>query len=399
MKLFIIINLIKKMQKTRKFWAYDFSQQQEIKQEAFDNVKLKGRFYDDLSSLYYEFLGSPPHPSLKQLYGKEHTEPYVITFLNVLIDINTIKMLFYVIPNSKIITLKLSSNLLEFANFEFLINSVLNKPNNIFNFIYEWNSEFKYEGKLHSVNKNHPNYIKPLEEASGTPKINIKDNNQEIGEVIAKYQEFIVKLSLSPKIEALCLRGNFLGDENAKVFFENLKTNNSLKVLNFFKNNLTSESITVFCEMLIENKKLEEINLGGNSFTNEDLKSIKNCIGKIQLSPEDVEDYLKRQKEREAIVEKNKKLKAAKKPEDPVPPIEEVVQQGELYFIMKNTKLRTLNIMQNNFTEECYETVIQMLDLNPDLLLTVDNRIFSKNLRDKLNHPHSKYSNRIYLAK
>lgn len=387
------------MQKTKKFWAYDFSQQQEIKQEALEGAKLKGRFYDDLSSLYYEFLSSPPHPALKQPYGKEHTEPNVISFLNVLIDINTLKMLFHVIPNSKILTLKFSSNLLEFANFEFLINSVLNKPNNIYNFVYEWNSEFKYEGKLYSINKNHPNYLKPLEEIAGTPKSTQKDNNQEMREVIAKYEEYIVRLSTSPKFEALCLRGNFMGDENAKIFFENLKINSNLKVLNLFKNNLTSECIPVFCEMLAENKKLEEINLGGNSFTDEDLIAIKDCIGKIQLSPDDVENYHRRLKEREAIIEKNKKQKAAKKPEDPVPNIEEVVQQGDHYFIMKNTKLRTLNIMQNNFTEECFETVIQMLDLSQDLLLTIDNKIFSKNLRDKLNHPHSKYANRIYLAK
>lgn len=387
------------MQKTKKFWAYDYSQQLDIKQEALENSKLKGRFYDDLSSLYYEFLGSPPHPSLKQPYGKEHTEPNVITFLNVLIDINTMKMLFHVIPTSKIITLKLSSNLLEFANFEFLINSILNRPNNIFNFIYEWNSEFKFEGKLYSINKNHSNYVKPIEETSTTPKSISKETNQEIREVISKYEEYLVNLSTSPKIEALCLRGNFLGDENAKIFFENMKTNSNLKVLNLFKNNLTSECIPVFCEMLNENKKLEEINLGGNSFTNEDLIAIKNCIGKIQLSPDEIESYLRRQKERDAIIEKNKKQKAAKKPEDPVPSIEEVVQEGELFFIMKNTKLKTLNIMQNNFTEECFETVIQILELNPDLLLTIDNRIFSKNLRDKLNHPHSKYANRIYLAK
>jgi len=387
------------MQKTKKFWAYDFSQQQEIKQEALDSFKLKGRFYEDLSSLYYEFLGSPPHPALKQPYGKEHTEPIVITFLNVLVDINTLKMLFQVIPNSKIITLKFSSNLLEFANIEFLINSILNKQNNIFNLIYEWNSEIKHEGKLYSINKNNPNYIKKIiEENPGTPKDNKKDNS-EIRELIAKYEEYIVKLSTSPKIEALCLRGNFLGDENAKIFFENLKNNNNLKVLNLFKNNLSSECIPVFCEMLIENKKLEEINLGGNFFNNEDLIAIKDCIGKIQLSPDEVESYLRRQKEREAIIEKNKKQKAAKKPEDPVPSIEEVVQQGEFYFIMRNTKLKTLNIMQNCFTEECFETVIQLLDLNYDLLLTIDNKIFSKSLRDKLNHPHSKYSNRIYLAK
>jgi len=386
------------MQKSKKFWAYDFSQQQEIKQESLENAKLKGRFYDDLSSLYYEFLGSPPHPALKQPYGKEHTEPNAISFLNVLIDINTLRMLFHVIPNSKILTLKFSSNLLDFSNFEFLINSVLGKSNNIFNFIFEWNSEFKYEGKIYSINKNHPNFLKSLAETSNTPQNNTKDNS-EVREIISKYEEEIIRLSTSPKFEALCLRGNFLGDKNAKSLFENLKTNNTLKVLNVFKNNLTSDCIPIFCEMLNENKKLEEINIGGNYLTDEDLIMIKNCIGKIQLSQDEIENYLRRVKEREAIIEKNKKQKAAKKPEEPVPFVEEVVQQGDLYFIMKNTKLRTLNIMQNNFTEECFNVVISMLDLNPDLLLTIDNKIFSKNLRDKLNHPHSKYASRIYLAK
>lgn len=388
------------MQKSKKFWAYDFSQQQEIKNELLENAKLKGRFFDDLSSLYYEFLASPPHPALKQPYGKEHTEPNVITFLNVLIDINTLKLLFHVIPNSKVITLKLSSNLLEFANFEFLINSILNKPNNIYNLIYEWNSEFRYEGKTLSINRNHQSYINPAN-ALLSPKQNVKDpsNNSDLVEVIAKYEEYLIKLSTSPKIEALCLRGNFMGDENAKLLFENLKNNSCLKVLSLYKNSLTSQCIPPLCDMLEVNKKLEELNLGGNSLNDQDLSMIKNSIGKIQLTAEEIESYLKRAKEREAIIEKNKKLKAAKKPEEPVPIIEEVVQQGEQYFLMKNTKLKVLNLMQNNFSEQCFETVIAMLDLNQDLLLTIDNKIFSKNLRDKLNHPHSKYSNRIYLAK
>ncbi len=391
------------MQKTKKFWAYDFSQQQDIKQEYIESTKLKGRFYDDLSSLYYEFLGSPPHPALKQPYGKEHTEPTYISFLNILVDINSLRMLFHVLPNSKIISLKFSSNLLEFANFEFLINSVNNKPNNIFNFIYEWNSEFKYEGKIYTINKNHPNYIKPITVESVSSPKNIVNSNMnsisEIREVISKYEEYIIKLSLNPKIEALCLRGNYLGDEHSKLIFENLKANTTLRVLNLYKNNLTSDCINLFCEMLEINKKIEEINIGGNSFTDEDLIQIKNCLGKLKLTPNYMEDYSRRTREREAAIERNKRNKAAKKPEEPIPNIEDIVQEGDNFFIIKNTKLRTINLMQNNFTEECFETIINMLDLSQDLLITIDNKIFPKNLRDKLNHPHSKYANRIYLAK
>jgi len=383
------------MQKTKKFWAYEFSQQIDIKTDFLENTKLKGRFYDDISSLYYEFLGSPPHPSLKQPYGKEYTEPNIISFINVLIDINTLKLLFYVIPNSKIITLKFSSNLFDFNNFEFMINSLINKQNTVYNFIFEWNSEFKFEGKVYSINKKNPNSI-DLNSLPKSPKS--KTSGSDIKEIINRYEESIIKLTNSQKIEAICLRGNFLGDANIKHIFENLKNNQTLKILNLYKNDLTSECIPLFCEMLEVNRKLEEINIGGNNLKNEDLNMIRNSIGRIQLSGDELEDYQRRAKEKEAILDRNKKNKG-KKPDEPIPFVEEVTQIEDKFYIVRNMKVRTLNVMQNNFTEEVYETVINMLDISPDLLLTVDNKVFSKGIRERLNHPHSKYANRIYLAK
>jgi hypothetical protein len=380
------------MLKTKKFWAYEFSQQIEIRTDFLENTKLKGRFFDDISSLYYEFIGSPPHPSLKQPYGKEYSEPSIISFINVLIDINTLKLLFYVIPNSNIITLKFSSNLFEFNNFEYMINSLINKQINIHNFIFEWNSEFKYEGKIYSINKKHPNNI----DSSKSPKS--KNIFADIREIINRYEENIIKFTISNKIEALCLRGNFLGDSTIKQMLENLKNNQSLKTLNLFKNDMTSECIPLFCEMLGVNRRLEEINIGGNNLKNEDLLMIKNSIGRVQLTDDDLEDYQKRYKEKEAVLERNRKNKG-KKPDEPVPILEEVVEADNKFYLVRNLKLRSLNVMQNNFTEEIYEIVTGLLDISPDLLLTIDNKVFTKSVRERLNHPHSKYANRIYLAK
>ena len=140
------------------------------------------------------------------------------------------------------------------------------------------------------------------------------------------------------------------------------------------------------------------INIGGNNLKNEDLNMIRNSIGRIQLSGDELEDYQRRAKEKEAILDRNKKNKG-KKPDEPIPFVEEVTQIEDKFYIVRNMKVRTLNVMQNNFTEEVYETVINMLDISPDLLLTVDNKVFSKGIRERLNHPHSKYANRIYLAK
>ena len=66
--------------------------------------------------------------------------------------------------------LKLSSNNFEFNNFDFLINGLLHKNNNVFSFIFEWNSEFKHEGKQLSININSKNYIKD-------PNLNISTKN------------------------------------------------------------------------------------------------------------------------------------------------------------------------------------------------------------------------------
>ena len=77
------------------------------------------------------------------------------------------------------------------------------------------------------------------------------------------------------KLEIVCLRGNFLGDEVAKQIFEGMKKEeNFIRVLNLFKNNLTDECIKTFSEMILVNRNLEEINFGNNLLTDEAISEI-----------------------------------------------------------------------------------------------------------------------------
>ena len=361
-----------------KYWSYEICQNAEIKQEHLDGYKQKGRFYDD-AVYYYELMQITPHHCMKPILGKESVEPNVISFLNVLIDINTIKILFALLPNSKIVTLKFCSNNFEYKNLEELVNSIMTKNNNVYNLIFEWNYLIKNDERLLSITEDY---------------LSDDDNN-----IIHQSKMLISKLSTHDKLDSLCLRGNFLGDEAGKIIFDNLKNNHTLRILNLYKNNFTTQCIQKFCTMLEFNKKLEEINLGNNYFIDEDLELLRQYIGKIPLTNEEAEFLLKKMKERDEIMEKNKKLKSQKKAELAVPHIEEITLIDDKYYKVRNSTLRALNIMQNKFGENVFSLITSIIDNSEDLLITIDSKYFTKEEKEKLTDTRSSYAARLYLSK
>ena len=144
--------------------------------------------------------------------------------------------------------------------------------------------------------------------------------------------------------------------------------------------------------MLENNKRLEELNLGQNNFVDEDLEALKDYLGRTAIIGEALENHHKKLKDKEAIIEKNKKLKTAKKPEEPVPFVEELTLIGETYYIVKNCTLKGLNLMQNQLTENCFTPLTYILDGNPDIFITMDGKYFSKTQKDKLTDQNGKYA-------
>ena len=349
--------------KSKKFWSYEICSQFNLTDEILTSGKQRGKFFED-ALFFYEMMGTGPHPSIKRLQG--NASPTSINFNNVLLDINTIKIVFHLLPNSKVTTLKFSNNNFNIKSLECLVNNLIEKENNINNLTYEWNSDVIIDDIKYSYND-----IKIIED-------------EKLLQDMKKTQNLLVNLitHVPSKLEILCLRGNCLGDEIAIKIFEGLKNEeNCIRVLNLFKNNLTDECIKTFSEMILVNKNLEEINFGNNFLTDESLDLIVKNFGIFKMSPEEVEEYRKLEKERQDIIKQNAKLKASKKPELEVPYLDEMKEENGEFFKVKNEVLKVFNLIQNNFTEKSFENIIKLLDGNENTVLTIEGRYFTQEQR------------------
>ena len=370
------------MLRNKKFWSYEVCSQFNLTKEIFSSSKQKGKFFED-SLYFYDLIGTGPHPSFKKLYNTP--SPSSINFSNVLIDINTIKILFHLLPKYNTITsLKLSKNQFDIKTLEFIIKSLLQEENSINNLTYEWNDEIVIDNIIYSY-KN----IKDIEDENLLKEIKLS-------------QELIASLVKSNKITILCLRGNLLGDEGAKLIFQELKNANSiLTVLNLFNNNFTDECIQDFCEMILINNKLEEINFGKNYLTDKGINLIRNNYGKFKMTQEEIDEYKIKDKERQEIIKQNIKLKQAGKPELDLPFIENVKEiDGEMYKF-KNDTLRSFNFIHNHLSDKSYDDIIFLLDANKNGVITTDGKPYNdeqKNILKEVNSEHD-YGNRVFLLK
>ena len=374
------------MLKSRKFWCYDVCNDYNLSDEIFTTYKQKGKFYEDANYFYESLIGTGPHPSIKNKPGTP--EPTVLSFNNILVDINTLKIIFYLFPTSKVTTLKFSNNNFNLKSLDYLINNLLTKQNGIYNFTYEWNDKIVIGGQKYSYKDILTHSI--LDEA--------------VLQEMLKSQEILTNLVMKVpnRLEALCLRGNLLGDETAIKIFNGLKNElNYLRILNLYKNELTDNCIKVFGEMMLVNRRLEEVNFGNNHLTDTALNLIKINYGKFQMDETDLEEYKKFEKERQDIIRQNTKLKAAKKPELEVPHIDELKDIEGVIYRVKNDVLKLFNLTQNDFTEKSFDDLIGILDGLPDSMVTVDEKSYNKEQKNKLNDENNPagYFKRIYLLK
>lgn len=370
------------MLRSKKFWYFDICKDFNLTNEIFSSAKSKGKFYED-SLYFYDLIGTGVHPSIKKL--SKNPSPTTINFDNILVDINTLKIIFHLLQNYKNISnLKFSNNNFDKKTLEFLINSALNKDHSVTNLTYEWNDGIIIEGIRYSYKQ-------------------IKDiDDDKLLQEIKLSKELISNLVKSNKIKVLCLRGNFLGDEGAKMIFENLKDENSeLSVLNLFNNSLTDECIDSFCEMMLVNNKLEEINFGKNLLTDKSINTIGKNYGIFKMTEEEIEEYKKVDKERQDIIKQNLKLKQAGKPEIELPFIEKIKEIDGVTFKFKNDTLRCFNFIHNQLTSASYDDIVFLLNANKNCVITTDGKIYSEEQKNTLREVNSEidYGNRIFLLK
>ena len=397
------------------FWNYNHCNEIEVEQKALSGIKFKGKLYEELQNLYTTFLNSAVHPCLIKIIqeideeendenkNKEEEEEddnnnkniKELIFNAIRIDQNTIKFMFMILPKTTIVSLKISNNNLTLNNFNLLIDNLINKPNNIYCFKFEWNDFLiNEENNNQKMIFNEMNLSQPI-----SSEINFMKH---------------LKLLFSPeikenKLECISFRGCFLGNQLMNELLPLLKENQTLLILNLYKNNLSNEIITNLGDMFLFNRKLKEINLGGNYFDDKTIEYLKNYIGAYELSKEEYEKMLKLIEERDNIIEHNKKIntknsKIKEKPKE-VPFVdeikEEIISEDNIkYYLIKNDTIQKIDFMNNpNMTQKSFEDLLYMIDHNKNLILYLDLRKYNKESVLKMIDINGPYCDRIYLYK
>ena len=397
------------------FWNYNHCNEIEVDPKALSGIKFKGNLYEELQNLYTTFLNSAVHPCLIKIIqeideeendenkNKEEEEEddnnnkniKELIFNAIRIDQNTIKFMFMILPKTTIVSLKISNNNLTLNNFNLLIDNLINKPNNIYCFKFEWNDFLiNEENNNQKMIFNEMNLSQPI-----SSEINFMKH---------------LKLLFSPeikenKLECISFRGCFLGNQLMNELLPLLKENQTLLILNLYKNNLSNEIITNLGDMFLFNRKLKEINLGGNYFDDKTIEYLKNYIGAYELSKEEYEKMLKLIEERDNIIEHNKKIntknsKIKEKPKE-VPFVDEIkeekISEDKIkYYLIKNDTIQKIDFMNNpNMTQKSFEDLLYMIDHNKNLILYLDLRKYNKESVLKMIDINGPYCDRIYLYK
>ena len=397
------------------FWNYNYCNEIELDQKVLSGIKFKGKLSEELENLYSTYLKSAVHPCLKKIIKEideeENDENNIdeegivkeddkknnikeLIFNAIRIDQNTIKFMFLILDKTKISSLKLSNNNLTLKNFNLLINDLIYTSNNIYSFRFEWNDFLiNEENNNQKMIFNEMNLSQPIQS-----EINFMKH---------------LKLLFSPevkenKLESISFRGCFLGNQLMNELLPLIKDNQTLLILNLYKNNLSNEILPSLSNMFLFNRKLKEINLGGNFFDDKTITHLKSYIGAYELSQEEYEKILKLIEERNNIIENNKKMnKSTKNKSAPkeVPFVDEIKEkiiseENVKHYIIKNDTIEKIDFMNNpNMTQKSFNDLLYLIDHTTNLILYLDLRKYDKDSVLKMIDINGPYSNRIYLYK
>ena len=264
----------------KEIWQFNYCNDFDLKQQTLQSFKSKGAINEDIIHFYEEIMQSAVHPSIIKsgLTSAEWSNVKNVVFNNIKVDINTIKILNFFLAKLKVVEIKFSNNNLPITTFDLIVNDMFTTSNNLYSFNFEWNN-MMLNDKGDKVNIAENVIFKKDEKG--------KDIIDEDKQQIINAQNIIYRLfepSPNNKLEAISLRGNYLGNKIISHIFDLLKNNTTLRVLNIYKNNLTSECANSFCQMVLFNRNLEEINLGGNSITDEFIFKIKDFMGEYEMT-------------------------------------------------------------------------------------------------------------------
>ena len=152
--------------------------------------------------------------------------------------------------------------------------------------------------------------------------------------------------------------------------------NKSLKVIDLSYNSFSGKAVSQeFTAVFETNRTLEYVGIAKNNLETVDIIPMIRSFGRFPFPTEQVAAYQAKLKERDAIIEKNKKLKASKKPEENVPVMDIIESKNQKdsdgnevvnWFMLKNPQFRHLNLCLNNIDDTAQEEIEAALRITPD---------------------------------
>lgn len=159
-------------------------------------------------------------------------------------------------------------------------------------------------------------------------------------------------------------------------------------MLDISYNCFTSQTLSEECCRLFENNRsLEYLGLAKNGLTSADIAPMLEHFGRFPFPADQVAAHQAKLKERDAIVEANKKTKG-KKPDVPVPVVDNLESKtskdsegNEItnWFLQKNPQFRHLNLCLNQLDEFAIPALEKTLSLTlDDFCFTLSGNSFSE---------------------
>ncbi|CAK87477.1 unnamed protein product (macronuclear) [Paramecium tetraurelia] len=236
--------------------------------------------------------------------------PQMIQINSIKIDLYTLKLLDYCAGISGLTTIKLSNNSLTSRQYQQLAAIINNPENKIKKLFIDW---------------------------------------QEVDE------SFLQQVQ---QVEFLTLRSCQLTNKQIQSLTSDVQ---NLKCLDLYDNRLSREALNLIGKMLGQNGSMEFLGLAKNGIQSfDDLQGITQNIGRFQMSQEEYEEYKTKEKERDAIIERNKKVKK-KGTEEPVPFLESIQQIDNNWYLIKNSKLCLINLSMNQIDDQSRDAIEKFL--------------------------------------
>lgn len=287
----------------------------------------------------------------------------MLNFYKYRLDCNTLKVMQLSINQQSVIqTLKLSNNGLTHGQITQL-STILSADNcPIQNLFIDWNPVYADPFKAGPV-------------GSDENKLWVAADESVVG-------PFAQLVRDAKKLQVLFLRHSGLCDNDLQQISKMLSSeagaqqNKTLKVIDLSHNNFTGKCVNSCLKNVFEtNRTLEYVGLAKNNLQSGDVQPLLKAFGRQPFPAENVPAYQLKIKERDAILEKNKKLKASKKPEEVVPLLDALEsklskddQGTEVtnWWLLVNPQFKHLNICLNQIDDSAQEDIEFALSITPD---------------------------------